>query len=233
MPWRYVINLQKAGTGLFCFGLMWKYQNFSLAAYSYTALHGTYGLVWLMKDAIHPDPQWDLKISLWGALNSFLIVLGPYWYAAWHTIANRVEVSPPRMALAVFLNIIGVVMMMGSDVQKFYVLKERRRAGTAAQSGQKKASGEVEAAEKKKSLISDGWFSRCRNPNYLGEMLIYGSFAVLAQSWIAWGILGSIWGTLFLRNMWMKEVSLRKKDGWKEYERRSGFLFPYLGRVSS
>ena len=29
----------------------------------------------------------------------------------------------------------------------------------------------------KKGLITDGLFSRCRNPNYLGEMMIYGAFA--------------------------------------------------------
>jgi steroid 5-alpha reductase family enzyme len=31
----------------------------------------------------------------------------------------------------------------------------------------------------RKGLITDGLFMLCRNPNYLGEMMIYGSFAGL------------------------------------------------------
>ena len=33
----------------------------------------------------------------------------------------------------------------------------------------------------RRGLITDGLFSRCRNPNYLGEMMIYGSFASMVS----------------------------------------------------
>jgi Protein of unknown function (DUF1295) len=46
-----------------------------------------------------------------------------------------------------------------SDAQKFYILRER------------------------KGLIEDGLFTRTRNPNYLGEILIYVSFAIMSMHW--------------------------------------------------
>ena len=49
---------------------------------------------------------------------------------------------------------LGCVLMMASDTQKYWTLKYRR------------------------GLITDGWFARCRNTNYLGEMMIYGSYAL-------------------------------------------------------
>ncbi len=36
----------------------------------------------------------------------------------------------------------------------------------------------------RRGLITDGFFARTRNPNYLGEMMIYGSFAALSMHWI-------------------------------------------------
>ena len=79
-----------------------------------------------------------------------------------------------------------------------------------------------------KCLINNGWFYRCRNTNYLGEMMIYSSYALLSQHHIPWFILGYIWSILFLRNIIKKEESLKKKDGWDAYEKQSGCLFPKI-----
>lgn len=40
----YVINTQKGGTLFFMFFLMWYYNNYSLGAWVYLALHGSYGI---------------------------------------------------------------------------------------------------------------------------------------------------------------------------------------------
>ena len=58
----------------------------------------------------------------------------------------------------------------------------------------------------KKGLISDGWFAICRNTNYLGEMMIYSSYAALSQDYISWCILLYVWTLLFGRNMHFKEA---------------------------
>ena len=60
-----------------------------------------------------------------------------------------------------------------ADVQKYFVLRAKR------------------------GLITDGLFSRSRNPNYLGEMFIYGSFAGNAgqSSTVWWALVQGLCGT--------------------------------------
>jgi hypothetical protein len=74
----WVVNLQKGGTLPFVLALMFAYQNFSAAAWVYLALHGSYGLIWLLKDAVCPDPQWEKRVTIGSALAAFALVLGPY-----------------------------------------------------------------------------------------------------------------------------------------------------------
>ena len=45
----------------------------------FLALHGTYGLCWLLKHAAFPDRSWERRITLGGAFMSVATVLGPYW----------------------------------------------------------------------------------------------------------------------------------------------------------
>jgi hypothetical protein len=44
------------------------------------------------------------------------------------------------------------------------------------------------------------------NPNYLGEMMLYGSYAILAQHAVPWLVLSYVWGLVFMSNMVKKEV---------------------------
>ena len=69
-PWKFawVINFQKGGTFFFLGFLIWWYGNTSTAAWIYLALHGTYGLVWLVKDLAFPDPNWQVKITIGGGI---------------------------------------------------------------------------------------------------------------------------------------------------------------------
>lgn len=71
----------------------------------------------------------------------------------------------------------------------------------------------------------NGW---SRNLNYLGEMMLYGAFGVLCQKWEVWFIYSFVWGVIFTLRMILKEYSLSKKAGWKEYTRKSWFLVPKL-----
>jgi len=69
----------------------------------------------------------------------------------------------------------------------------------------------------KKGLITDGFFKRTRNPNFLGEMMIYLSFAVATGNPIAYYILIIDWCTIFSIFIFFKEMSFRKKKGWLVY----------------
>ncbi|MFT5364505.1 MAG: protein-S-isoprenylcysteine O-methyltransferase Ste14, partial [Dinoroseobacter sp.] len=146
------------------------------------------------------------QVTFGAAIVSFLAVLGPYWLIGWVLISGRAEglQSQPALSFAIGLYALGVALMIGADAQKFYTLRLR------------------------KGLIEDGMFARIRHPNYLGEMMIYGSFALVVWHWLPVVILGAIWGTLFASNIAAKEVSLSRHPGWASYKARTGFVLPKL-----
>jgi protein-S-isoprenylcysteine O-methyltransferase Ste14 len=209
MKIKHPINLHKGMTTLVIVGLMFAYGNFGVAPWVYLALHGTYGLMWLMKDAWYPDKQWENEISFGTGVGTFL-VLGTYWIAPFLLISGGVEPSAAMIALAITTNIFGVLLHFGSDAQKHFTLKYR--------------SG----------LITEGFFARCRNPNYLGEILIYLGFAILAQHWLPFLILGSFFVGIFVPNMLKKDRSLSRYPEFAAYKNNSGLLIPKLfGRSAS
>lgn len=211
VPWHKIINLQKAGTLPFCLALMKHYGNYSDAALCYTAAHGSYGLLWIAKHFIFPDPKWETRTTVLGQVWSFLTVLGPYWLAPWLLISRRVaEPSIGRCAAALGVYAVGVTAMMVSD-----------------------AWARITLRYKPNQLVTDGPFHYVRHPNYLGEMLIYGSFAAMVPHWAPKAVLGFIWFQVFLPNMVLKEVSISRHKGFDEWYARTGMLLPPLRTLFS
>ncbi len=204
IPAKYPINLHKGLTLPVVLAMMLVWHNSSVGAWVYLALHGTYGVLWLLKDAMFPDPKWEESIALPQALVVF-VLLGTYWIAPFLLISRGGEPPAPLVAGAIALNILGIFLHYASDAQKYFVLQVR--------------SG----------LIDDGFFARTRNPNYLGEMLIYAAFALLAMHWLPWVILVGFWAAVFWPNMQAKERSLARYPGFAAYQVRSGLLLPRLG----
>lgn len=64
--------------------------------------------------------------------------------------------------------------------------------------------------------------------NYLGEMMLYASFAVLVQRIEVWIIYGYMWGVVFMIRMLVKDYSNSKKAGWPEYYEKTWLLIPKL-----
>jgi len=196
-----VINLHKGSTIFFVLALMIYFNNYSIAAFVYLALHGTYGILWLLKEKIFPDPNFKEEINFITAVTGF-IFLGSYWIAPYILISTQKPIPAGLIAASISINIIGVFLHFASDSQKYFSLKL------------------------KKDLISDGFFKKSRNTNYLGEILIYTSFAMLSLSPIPFIILSIFFIVIFIPRMIKKDKSLSKYESFGEYKKFSGFIFP-------
>jgi protein-S-isoprenylcysteine O-methyltransferase Ste14 len=201
MKLKYPVNLHKGMTGFFVLSLMFFYQNFSIGPWIYLALHGSYGFLWLLKDRMFPDKQWEQIVSVPYGIFVFL-VLGLYWIAPWLLISQRIEPPAAIIAAAVAINMFGVMLHYGSDAQKYFTLKY------------------------KPGLITEGFFARCRNTNYLGELMIYSGFALLTVSWIGFLGIAAFFIGAFIPNMIKKDKSLARYPEFNNYKKKSGLLFP-------
>jgi len=216
-PWKFawVINFQKTGTFLFLGLLMWFYNSkgveaaTSTAAWIYLALHGTYGLVWFLKDITFPDPNWQKRITILGGVNAFVLVLGLYWGFGWLLISGHTSQNYPLpdhawFALCITLTMLGSAVMIAADAQKFYTLRVKR------------------------GLITDGMHKVIRHPNYTGEMMIYGGLGLLVWHWFPLVVLAWVWLGLFATNMHMKEASMSRYPEWADYKKRTKWVIPYV-----
>jgi protein-S-isoprenylcysteine O-methyltransferase Ste14 len=205
MPLKYPVNLHKGMTALVVVGLMLYFHNFSVTAWIYLALHGSYGILWLMKDRIFPDKQWEQRVSVPYAVFVF-VVLGLYWLPPYLIISQGIIAPPYLIGISVAVCVMGVMLHFASDAQKYFTLKYH------------------------KGLITDGFFSHNRNTNYLGELMIYSGFALLTTS--AWGFIGIglFFIGAFIPNMMKKDKSLSRYPEFMAYKKNTGLLFPKLFR---
>lgn len=201
IPLNYVINTQKAGTIVVMFLLMVYYHNYSLGAWLYLSLHGTYGIVWILKDLIFPDKSFQEKVTIPSATATGIVLL-LYWHIGFLMMRGDGDQNPsPRKIFACFfIFTIGLFLMVCTDLQKFITLKL------------------------KKGLIDEYFLAKNRNTNYFGEILVYLSFAMATNKLIGYLILISIWLTVFGSRIYLKESSLRKKDGFEKYKSKSYLL---------
>ena len=178
-----------------------------MAAWVFLAMHGSYGLAWLIKDYAFPDPAWQRRITIGGGINAYLGVLGWYWVFGWLLISGTTDTHYPLpdgawFALCISLCMTGTVIMIAADAQKYFTLRIKR------------------------GLITDGMHRYVRHPNYLGEMMVYGSLALMVWHWLPWLVLAWVWIGLFAVNMTLKEVSMSRYDEWQKYRDRSWWLLP-------
>jgi protein-S-isoprenylcysteine O-methyltransferase Ste14 len=213
LKFAWLIDAQKGLTLPVLLGLMWYYAEktpwaTSRAAFVYTALHGAYGLVWMLKAVAFPDPNWQVYITLPSTVVVF-VSLSLYWSIGWLLISGTSAPSYPLdergwFCMCIVLCTLGVAIMLASDAQKFFTLRVRR------------------------GLISDGMFRYVRHPNYLGEMLIYFALALMVWHWFPALLLACIWCGLFAVNMVMKEASMSRYPDWRAYKARTWWLLPGL-----
>jgi len=128
------------------------FNNYSTSMYLYLFLHGSYGIFWVLKDIFFPDPRFKSQSSI-GSLILIFSFLTLYWLIPVPLAAGLgvTEPSTARIILLIVMYISGLILMLGSDYQKYQALK--RKPGRC---------------EYYLGLISDGFFTKTRNPNYLG-----------------------------------------------------------------
>ncbi len=204
MKMALVINVHKALVVPIVLLLMWCYDNWSTEAFVYLSFHGTYGLLWLVKSRLYPDKRFEEVLPVWVGLLFVFLPLAGYYLAPFLLISRHVTVPPPLLAFILTCYTCGMFLHHVSDAQKYYTLQVR------------------------KGLITTGLFSRTRNPNYLGEILIYSALALMAQHWLPLLIVLGWVGGYFLRNMWAKDRSLSRYPEFAPYRQRTGLLLPKI-----
>jgi protein-S-isoprenylcysteine O-methyltransferase Ste14 len=203
----WVINFQKLGTLPLLVGFIAWYHNTSPSAWIYLAMHGSSCLVWIIKDLAFPDPNFQKRITIGGGIATFFGVLGWYWVFGWLLISGVSQPTYPLPDYAWFcvcisLCILGCVVLIAAVAQKYFTLRIKR------------------------GLITDGMYRFIRHPNYLGEVMVYGSFALMVWHWLPFVVLAWVWGGLFAVNMTLKEASMSRYPEWAQYKKRSWWLLP-------
>lgn len=200
---RHFIDSHKCATGPAVLAMMaihgaWD----NPTAWVYLGLHGTYGVLWATKSAVFGDKQWEqptglgFGLTIWASLTL-------YWIAPWLITAGDLRAPAWLLGAAVAAWGIGVFLHFGADMQKHMSLK--LAPGT---------------------LLTEGLWSRCRNPNYLGELLIYGAFVALSMHWLPplW-LVAMILG-VWLPNMRRKDRSLARYPEFAAWKARSWLFIP-------
>jgi protein-S-isoprenylcysteine O-methyltransferase Ste14 len=207
---KHAVNAHKACCPLIVAGLMLWRGDDRLVSWVYLVMHGSYGLTWLVKDAWFPDASWEKPATPCSVVVLFCC-LTLFWSSPIILIGCHAP-SPPNAVVAAALAsyCLGQFFLHTSDAQKYFTL--RLRPG----------------------LITDGFFSRTRNPNYFGELLTYSGFALLASGadgalWLVpWSVNLLVWSILFVPNWYVKDRSMARHPGFADFARRTGLVFPRL-----
>ncbi len=128
----------------------------------------------------------------------------PFYFAA-----RNQEPFGSTDLVAVLLYAVGTVIHFGSDYQK-HRFKQR--------------------PENRGRLLTVGFWSLCRHPNYFGDFLIYVSFAVLGRSLLGW--IAPVVNALqyFFDAIPKNEAWAVRKYGsaWREYSARTKKFIPFV-----
>ena len=197
-PVHKIVNIQKGSTILIMYLLMLYFNNFSKGCYIYLSLHGSYGLIWLLKDKTFPDKSMHVKTCLLPVL-ALIILLFLYWCIGFEMIYGLgiQEPSNIRIFLCFLIYSFGLIFMICTDLQKYLILKY------------------------KKGLVNNYFLAWNRNTNFLGEIMIYFSFGLIVGRIECYLLLIFVWSTFFVGRIYLKEISLKKKERYDEYRKNS------------
>ena len=197
-PVHIIVNIQKGGTIFIMYLLMFYFNNYSTGAYIYLSLHGSYGIIWVIKDIIFPDKSMHVKTCFIPAC-ALIGLLLLYWGIGFEMMCGLgiQEPNNMRIFLCFIIYSFGLVFMLCADLQKYLILKY-------------------------KNILVDNYFLAWnRNTNFLGEIMIYFSFSLIVGRTECYLLLIFVWSTFFVGRIYLKEKSLQKKKGYDLYKQNS------------
>ncbi len=173
----------------------------------YLCLHISYCCWWLLEQWLLPQRRQQLFTEKVGLL-TFLVVLlfvGVFYaLPGYFTFINPNPITYSTVAVALPLYIFGSLINTAADVQKM----------TAKSMGA--------------GLVDDGIWRSVRHVNYLGDLMRYTSFSVIAGSVWAFLLPGVIF-LLYLQRIGQKEQSMSTKyPGFASYQQNSSRLLPWI-----
>lgn len=206
LPHKYYIDSHKGLTGPFVLALIAYYHAWdNVLAWIYLALHGTYGVLWILKSRYFGDKNWERPTPFHMGVVTW-VVLSLYWIAPWLIVTHRNHpIAPWMVGACIAMFSFGVFLHFTSDMQKH-----------------------MSMAYRKGTLLTDGLWSLCRNPNYLGELLIYLGFSALPMHWLPVSALGLVVVAVWVPNMRRKDKSLSRYPEFAAYKEHTKLLIPYL-----
>ena len=200
---RHFINLHKITTPFVIIFMMLHYNNFTVGSCIYFGLHTGYCICWLLKELMYPDPSFNEEMTTFEFVCAYLVLM-VYWIAPYMLISSGIIPHTLTILASIPLCLVGFLFHFGADSQKYFSL------------------------EIKKGLITTGFFSRTRNPNYFGEVMIYIGWGILAESIIPLVVLLVMVLTLFFPRMLRKDKSMSRYPEFKAYQERTNLLFPRI-----
>ncbi len=203
---KYFIDSHKAVTGPFILLLIALFDQWeNPTAWAYFALHGTYGVLWNLKSRIFPDKNWEQPRSLWYGVGVAWGGLTFYWLAPVIIMVEGVQAPAWVLGVCASVYVFGIFLHFASDMQKHTALQLRPGR-----------------------LITEGLWSRCRNPNYFGELLIYLGFGLLAMHWIPLAVIAAFVVFYWLPQMRKKDRSLSRYPEFAAYKQRTSLFIPFV-----
>ena len=204
------VNFFKCLTSLWILSLMWFFNNWSKGMWVYLFIHGSYGIAWLIKDRLFPDSQTLRKASL-GSHLVLTIVLLCYWMIP-VSLAMGLGINNPsvlRISSIIGLYVVGLVLMMGSDYQKYKTLKIRKGKLTQMKVWYQLASSSTHEIP---IIWGNCWY-------------IFPSVFAVAISWVSWPSLYQHCLCLLSTSIWSKRCPIRLNRAMSNTEREAIYLW--------
>jgi steroid 5-alpha reductase family enzyme len=199
------IDSHKAATAFVVLSLIIYYRQWdNPTAWVYLALHGTYGILWVLKSRIFPDRQWEQPATLVVGL-SVWVILSLYWIAPWLITVQARKAPAWYLALCIAIYTFGIFFHFVSDMQKHVALELRPNR-----------------------LVKEGLWRKLRNPNYFGELLVYLGFGLLAMHRLPPLALALVVAVVWVSNMLKKDRSLSRYPDYAAYKASSKWLIPLV-----